>query len=305
MSKDPKRMNQTLPSEDRIPAQTKPTKEKPYLLILAGNRMGEMFKLEQEFIIGRDPQCTLFLVDDGISRQHVRLTKNADGNIEVTDLGSTNGTFVNGLAVTSTILRDGDKIQLGSTTILKFSHIDELEESFQSRMYQAALRDPLTGLYNRRYFLEQLSIEISFSLRNQLPLSLIIMDIDRFKSINDTYGHPIGDEVLVGFAAKLMSTLRKEDVLARFGGEEFALLCRGLPIEGGLAAAKRLRILIEMSRLSTSQPALPVTFSAGVAALSPTLSTIDDLLTSADRGLYAAKRTGRNRVCTGSDLNWP
>jgi two-component system cell cycle response regulator len=298
MSKDTKRMNQTLPSEDRMPAQAKPTKERPYLLILAGNRMGEMFMLEEEFIIGRDPQCTLFLIDDGISRQHVRLAKTADGNIEVTDLESTNGTFVNGLAIQSTILKDGDKIQLGSTTILKFSHIDELEENFQAKMYQAALRDPLTGLYNRRYFLEQLSIEISFSLRNQMPLSLIIMDIDRFKSINDTYGHPVGDEVLIGFAAKLTSTLRKEDVLARFGGEEFALLCRGLSIEGGLAAAKRLRILIETSRISTSQPTLPVTFSAGVSALSPTLLGVDALIASADRGLYEAKRSGRNRVCS-------
>src|SRR5262249_35562882 len=154
--------------------------------------------------------------DEGVSRKHARLTTNGT-EVHLEDLGSANGTFVNEQPLkVRRLLEDGDKIKLGSTTIIKFSYSDEIEESFQRRMFEAALRDGLTRAYNKKYLLERLDKELAFSLRHGTPLTLFLLDADHFKSVNDTFGHPAGDAVLVALAAIVQDTIRKEDVFARY-----------------------------------------------------------------------------------------
>jgi diguanylate cyclase (GGDEF)-like protein len=204
---------------------------------------------------------------------------------------------VNNEKVPYAILRDGDKIRIGSTTILMFTYQDQVEESFQERMYDRVLRDELTKAYNRRHFLDQLTTELAYARRHMTPLALLLFDIDHFKRINDTFGHQAGDFVLARVAKIAGGTVRTEDIFARYGGEEFVILCRGVPLENAGILAERLRALIELSAFEHEGTRVSVTISVGVAAL-PEFPAEDglQLIAAADEALYEAKRTGRNRV---------
>src|SRR6185436_1818600 len=175
---------------------------------------------------GRGQKAHIRLFDDGISREHAQIL--IEGNqIILQDLGSTNGTFCNGLKVDRRELVDGDKILVGSTTILKFTYHDNLDEMFQRQMYESALRDGLTKAFNKKYFTDRLESEYTYSIRHGSPVALILFDLDHFKQVNDTYGHPAGDMVLADLSTLMVTSLRAEDVFARYGGEEFAVICRG------------------------------------------------------------------------------
>src|SRR4051812_24088062 len=269
-----------------------------YLVVLAGVSAGEMFKLQADkTVVGRGPTVAVRLNDEGVSREHCQFMREGE-KIIVVDLGSTNGTFVNGIKVDRKELSDGDKIMVGSTTILKFTYQDYLDEVFQRQMYESALRDGLTKVFNRRYFTDHLEKEFAYALRHETPLALIFIDIDHFKSINDGHGHSAGDFVLSELSAMLTTMLRTEDVLARFGGEELTILCRGTDLAGVKVVAERLRSAIERRAFEFGGTRIPVTVSVGVTAIPD--STIKDaaaFLADADKAMYEAKRSGRNRVC--------
>jgi diguanylate cyclase (GGDEF)-like protein len=272
--------------------------ETAYLIVLAGTETGRMVRVTDGLTVGRGGRASFRIQDEGVSRAHIRLTESSDGSIRVEDLGSSNGTFVNGDRIESAQLSDGDKIQIGGTTILKFSYSDELEEKFQQQIYESALHDPLTGLYNRRYFQTQLEAELSYSMRHGVPVSVILLDLDHFKSINDTHGHGVGDDVLRAVAALLKGTLRNEDLAARHGGEEFIVLCRGTPAKLAWIVAERIRHTVATAQIVKEKPELKATVSAGVAAVpSPGVESADALIENADKALYRAKHAGRNRVC--------
>ena len=186
-----------------------------------------MFKLAKaETVLGRSDDVDLRLNDDGVSRHHAAVRMDGDRAV-LTDLDSANGTFINGVRISSPrVLSDGDKISMGGATILKFTYQDALDEQLAKQLYESAVYDGLTGLYNRRAFDERLRAELAFANRHGKPLALMIADIDHFKRINDEHGHPFGDQVLREIARRLAATTRAEDVLARFGGEEFIILCR-------------------------------------------------------------------------------
>jgi two-component system, cell cycle response regulator len=278
-------------------------RDRAYLIVLTGTNVGEMHHLDVgESVIGRGTAAKIRLGDDGISRRHARviLEKSAPQNVSVRieDLGSANGTLVNGSLVKEAVLRDGDQIQLGSSTILKFTYHDKLEENFQRAMYDAALRDDLTKAFNKKHFLDRLEQEIAFIRRHNVPLSLIMFDVDHFKNINDTYGHVAGDHVLAKLAQVAHTTVRTEDLFARYGGEEFGVLCRNVPLLGAGAMAERLRANVESTDFVFDAREIPVTISLGVAEV-PTVpaQTGVELIGAADEALYDAKRSGRNRVC--------
>jgi diguanylate cyclase (GGDEF)-like protein len=213
------------------------------------------------------------------------------------DLGSTNGTYCNGARVSRQPLAEGDKILLGSTTILKFSYQDQLEEAFQRQMSESALRDGLTRAYNKRYFGERIESELQYSIRHTLPVSLIFLDIDHFKRINDVHGHQAGDHVLVQLSALAMSMLGEDEVFARYGGEEFAIIARGMDAAVAAELAERLRVAVEAHRFVFGDAPIPVTISVGVSyAPGLAIATTIDFVARADEALYAAKRAGRNRV---------
>ena len=270
----------------------------PTLVVLSGSNVGEMYRLEKDqMIIGRGDKVDLRLVDEGISREHARLSK-ADGRVVLEDLGSTNGTYCNGQRVARHPLAEGDKILIGSTTILKFSYQDKLDEMFQRQMSESALRDGLTRAYNKRYFSDRIESEFQYALRHTRPLSLIFLDIDHFKKINDVHGHQAGDLVLAQLSMLVMTMLGEDETLARYGGEEFAIVARGIDLEAGAALSERLRAAIEGHPFVFQATRIPVTVSVGVAcAPAAGMSSSGDLVARADEAMYAAKRGGRNRVC--------
>ena len=269
-----------------------------YLVVMAGSNVGEMYKLDKDqLVIGRGDKADLRLLDDGISRDHARVVKDG-AQMVLEDMGSTNGTYCNGARVTRQALSEGDKILLGSTTILKFTYQDRLDEAFQRQMSDSALRDGLTRAYNKRYLTERIESELQFALRHDTPLSLIFLDIDHFKRINDVHGHQAGDHVLVQLATLVMSILGEDEVFARYGGEEFAVISRGLEIGAAQALSERIRVSVESHPFVFGDATIPVTISVGVSrAPGPGIATSVDLVARADEALYAAKRAGRNRVC--------
>ena len=272
-------------------------RDRAYLVVLAGASVGEMYKVEgDKVIIGRGQKAHIRLFDDGISREHAQIV--IEGNqIILQDLGSTNGTFCNGLKVDRRELVDGDKILVGSTTILKFTYHDNLDEMFQRQMYESALRDGLTKAFNKKYFTDRLESEFTFSTRHSSPLALVLFDIDHFKQVNDTHGHQAGDHVLFEISALLSSALRAEDVFARYGGEEFAVICRGSDESQAQVVGERLRKAVENNRFVYDGAVIPVTISVGIAVLpNPAVKDATDIVGFADQALYKSKNAGRNRV---------
>ena len=268
-----------------------------YLVVLAGTNVGEMHKLDgPEVVVGRAKNATLRLNDDGISRRHCRIVL-VGKNVVIEDLGSANGTLVNGQKVTTHALKDGDKIRVGATTLLKFTYQDKLDESFQQQMYDAALRDGLTRAYNKKFFMDRLATEFAYAHRHKTLLSLIMFDVDHFKKVNDTYGHLAGDTVLAQLAHVTLTMIRTEDILARYGGEEFAVICRGTPLLNAAVLGERIRGTVHNTAFMHEAQRLPVTVSVGISALPEALAnTAQELVAEADGALYEAKRSGRNCV---------
>jgi diguanylate cyclase (GGDEF)-like protein len=275
-------------------------KDRAYLIVIAGSQVGEMIALHDSTVVGRGADADVRMVEDKMSRRHFRIWSE-HGVTYLEDLGSTNGTYVNGQRIRRHALNDGDKIQVGETTILKFTYNDTLEESFQKRMYDSALRDGLTKVFNKRYFVDRASSEVAFTVRHGTPLSLILIDIDHFKSVNDTRGHLAGDHVLATLAHHFTSVVRAEDVVARYGGEEFAVLCRETATDPAVVLAERIRSTTAQLAIDFNGTRVPVTISLGVATIpDPEIRDLDSLVTAADEALYAAKRGGRNRVVARS-----
>ncbi|WP_018606034.1 GGDEF domain-containing response regulator [Uliginosibacterium gangwonense] len=166
------------------------------------------------------------------------------------------------------------------------------------RLQDAAMTDPLTGFPNRRCFSERFAQEWAFSLRNKRPLSCILVDVDHFKGINDTYGHDVGDAVLVQVAQAIRAAVRTQDVLARLGGDEFVVLCPGTAIESAMVCAERIRKAMHDLIMDTRLRSVKISISAGVACRDATMTDADSLFKRSDDGLYLAKKKGRDQVAT-------
>ena len=268
------------------------------LTCLTGTLSGQLFKVQKgQLVIGRSPHAELRLDDDGISRNHARI-RSETNRAWIEDMESRNGTFVNGERITASVeLKDGDKVQVGRGTVLRFGFQDALDESFHENLLSSALRDGLTKLFNKRYLMDRLDSELKFAQRHETAVSLLLLDIDHFKKVNDTHGHLAGDAVLVNLAQVLGRAVRNEDVVARFGGEEFAIILRAIPLEPALHLAERLRRLVEQSATPFGGRELRATVSIGVAGYPTTqVDRIEPLIEAADKALYRAKDAGRNRV---------
>lgn len=273
-------------------------RDQAYLIVISGPHVGRMYKVDKESItMGRSPKVDLQLNDVGVSRQHARIQNQGD-RVFVEDLQSANGTYINGRRVTADYqLQDGDKITLGTTTILKFTYHDKLDEDFQRQMFDAALRDGLTGAYNKKYLMNHLRSELSYALRHGSPLSVLMFDVDHFKNTNDTYGHLAGDRILARLAKIAMDSIRSEDTFARYGGEEFTIVCRGINIEQCARLGNRIRKTVDQTDFVYEGQNIPVTISVGVSGVPGVpAQTPEDLIGAADEALYAAKDAGRNRV---------
>jgi diguanylate cyclase (GGDEF)-like protein len=278
------------------------------LTLLTGVEAGKVYWIEtDETVLGRGHGCRVRVEDSALSRRHCRIVRR-DQHYFVEDLQSTNGTFVDGEAVREARrLDDGVRIQMGRDTVLKFSVQDELEMRATRRLYESAMHDPLTGVFNRRYLDDHLLAEFAFAARHGTALSLLLIDADHFKRVNDTWGHAAGDTALRALAGHLERSVRAEDMIARFGGEEFAVLAREISAEGALAVAERIRILVERNPVALEGPqredgqVVSITVSVGVVTMTSTsvFPSADALLEAADEALYRAKEAGRNRCERG------
>ncbi|MFG0253697.1 MAG: diguanylate cyclase, partial [Rhodopirellula sp. JB053] len=243
-----------------------------------------------------DIVCDLILDDASVSRRHVELVPTGNG-YALRDLGSTNGTLLNGTPIDGEqLLRSNDIISIGSF-IFKYLSAGSVESQYYETVYLSLTRDALTGTMNKRYLLESMQREMARSLRRSQPLAVVMMDIDFFKSVNDTHGHLVGDEVLREFGTRLLDVCREDDLLARYGGEEFSLLLASTDRDEALEIAERCRAVIADEPFDTAVGPLAVSASFGVAcydgnqAMKPA-----ELLKVADERLYDAKHNGRNQV---------
>jgi diguanylate cyclase (GGDEF)-like protein len=269
------------------------------LTVIAGIDIGHVFDLDVDcLVLGRDPSCGGVIRDDGISRRHAEVRREASDRFVIRDLDSTNGVFVRGERVVEHVLRDGDKVLLGRRTILKFGLQDAIDIRFQRQMYESSVRDGLTGAFNRKHFDERMRSELSFAERHEGVLTVAMFDLDHFKEINDRFGHQAGDQVLKQVARSIADTIRTEDIFARYGGEEFVVIARGINEIGGLALGERIRRVVEDLRVQDQQgKRIPVTISVGVATVPGGIPvSAAAVIAHADRNLYAAKEQGRNRV---------
>ncbi len=282
---------------------------RPALVSLRGELMAVPIPLERdEVIIGRALEADVRLNDSRASRLHARIStdRDPDGRNEsyrITDLGSTNGTTVNGALITEAALSDGDKIVIGDH-LFRFDMLDEIDREFQQQIHRLIAHDELTGLLTSKSFFSELRREAARAEAESRPFCVLMMDLDHFKRVNDTYGHLVGSNTLEETGRIIKEALRAGDVASRFGGEEFAAFLLEANYAQGLVAAERVRVAMAQHKFSASRVDSPdsdakhqLTISIGVAAYPDDARDPIQLVELADSALYRAKRSGRNRIC--------
>ncbi|MCK4942996.1 MAG: diguanylate cyclase [Candidatus Aminicenantes bacterium] len=262
---------------------------------------GKMINFNKKIIkIGRAKSNDIVLHDQKVSKEHceIRITLSDElliDEIILKDLFSTNGTCLNDEYIEQKILRFGDKIQVGSTVLL-FKSTDEVEETYHSKLFNIATTDPLTGLLNRRSILNELEIQNIIAKTNDRKYSILILDIDDFKKINDNFGHLIGDKYLKYFCEHMNGCLRKQDKSGRIGGEEFLIILSETEIEGAEALAEKIRGTIEELTILKGKAKIKATVSIGIVQFGLHSEETSKLLDLADTALYQAKNSGKNKV---------
>jgi two-component system, cell cycle response regulator len=287
------------------PADFRPSKRAPTFTILEGPRVGQdIFPIpvtQRAVFIGRDRQTCDWCIDDpSISRQHCKVfvhDTRGGAALRLEDLDSTNGTFVNGRPIKEVDLQSGDKVHFADV-LVRFDLMDQADLQYQRALIDRAQRgdrDPLTGLLTRSFLEHRMPQMIEGTEKLDIPLTLVMLDLDHFKLVNDTHGHPVGDVVLQRAAQALVAAIRRRDPAVRMGGEEYAAFLSHTPLVEGYHVAERIRRNIELLQFDDTASDLHVTASLGVAERRPDESA-ESWLHRADEALYAAKRQGRNRT---------
>jgi len=272
------------------------------LTVIGGNEIdfGKHFVLEKkQTVLGRSKSADIPIMDGKISKVHCEITVIRSGRgieqISIKDLDSTNGIYVNGELVSQDTLKAGDKIQVGDT-VLQLSYSDEIEKEYHAKLFDFAARDALTGLYNKRFIVNELENYCRIARRSGRSFSIIMIDIDDFKQINDRFGHLSGDEFLKNLSQLFRSSLRDQDVAGRVGGEEFLIVLPETVIEGAFQLAVRIRKLVEDFVLHYQGQEIQTTISAGVCQFENKIKDVKEFLDLADRAMYEAKKAEKNKV---------
>jgi two-component system cell cycle response regulator len=273
---------------------------RPYLMVIGGARVGELHKLTLErTVVGRSPEAQLRLADTGISREHAELVVKA-GRVSVRDLGSTNGTFLNGIRADARELHDGDKLSLGSATLLVFTHDDGIERAYQRERFRAAVRDPATLALKREVFVERLEQEVSFSRRHAAPLAVLLWELDGFAALEARLGPAATRECLLTVARAASGALREDDLQAVLGLGKFGVACRETTVAEASTRAERLRAAVAQATFEGAAARAGLTASVGIALCAPgsdkTAETTATLLRTADGALNAARTRGGDRI---------
>ena len=279
---------------------------RPSLTVLTGYDAGRIHVLDSlETLVGRADECDIQVLEPTVSRKHARFIATTDG-VEVFDLRSSNGVTINGHRVQRQWLKEQDVVGLGGKTSFKFAYVTESDFRYQEQLFDNAVHDSLTRLYNKRYFLGVLGQHLLTARKKLDALTLMMLDLDHFKEINDTHGHQVGDAVLRHVSTLVRQESRNNDVIGRYGGEEFIILLTDVDAESAVRIAERMRKTIHQNMLNINNLHVKLTASIGVATAVEAEGSADDLIALADERLYVAKRRGRNRVCftsSNGDLN--
>jgi len=273
----------------------------PVLLQYDGGAAGKRFVLQTPVVVlgRRADKVQVWIDDSSVSREHCRIDFMGTKAI-VTDLGSLNHTFVNDVRVMqSAELAHGDMLRVGNVRLRYFTH-GSAEQLLFDRIYRMAVQDRMLDVFRREYAMERLEEEFRHAKSGQVELSFIMLDLDKFKTVNDTYGHDAGDIVLKEVCAAVKPLVGTAETFARFGGEEFCVITSS-PIHDAVALAERIRKSVEQISIDYDGNTIPVTVSLGVANAnekvgSGTVSSVQDLIRLADSRLYQSKQGGRNRV---------
>jgi diguanylate cyclase (GGDEF)-like protein len=274
------------------------------LVLYSGSEPGRRFDLHEGTLsVGRAPDCTLSLLESaGVSRRHAELQVVGD-TVQLRDTGSANGTHVNERRVEGKVkLKDGDMLRLGDV-LLKYFQRASVDALLHDRIYRMATVDAGTEVFSKRYVMDALEREIRQSRRSGRPLSVLCLDLDHFKTVNDRWGHNAGDHVLRESAAAILGGVRAGDIVGRIGGEEFLVVLPGAVLAEAQALAERVRAAMAARTMTLgqrdgSEVQHQQTVSIGVAVLAPEMNGARQLLDAADARLYSAKGAGRNRVET-------
>ena len=295
--------------ESNVSDPAAPGERRPVLVALAGELLATPIPLERaEVTLGRALDAHVRLNDAKASRLHACISTEVDPEssrptFRITDLQSTNGTLVNGRAITEVVLNHGDKILIGDQ-LFRFELLDEIDRAFQQEIQRLLGHDELTGLLTSKSFFTELRREAARAEESSLPFCVLMMDLDHFKAVNDSYGHLVGNRTLQEVGVIIKAALRSGDVAARFGGEEFAAFLLDADYLQGLVAAERVRRGIEQAvfgattgKLDPQAPRFHLTVSIGVACFPEDERDPIRLVELADSALYRAKRNGRNVTC--------
>jgi diguanylate cyclase (GGDEF)-like protein len=286
---------------------------RPALVFLSGELIAVPIPLErEEVILGRSLGADVRINDYKASRRHAKVCKvfNPDTRVHdyvLTDFGSRNGTYLNGQRVSEVTLQNGDKITIGEH-ILRFDLLDEIDREYQRQIHRLISHDDLTGLLSSRSFFSELRREAARAKAEGMPMCVLMMDIDHFKLVNDTYGHLTGSKTIEEVGECIMNCVRSGDAAARFGGEEFAAFLLDAEISQALVAAERIRAIVEARDFSVIRNGKPnsahhITISIGISSFPDDSHDPIELVEMADSALYRAKREGRNRVSAYRDLS--
>jgi two-component system, cell cycle response regulator len=307
LNEDEPDSTQLLPATNSLKSAQQ--ERRPALVSLRGELMAVPIPLERDQVtIGRAIEADVRLNDSRASRLHARISSSTDAKTNqtiyrITDLGSTNGTLVNGEKVTEVALSDGDKILIGDH-LFRFDMLDEIDREFQQQIHRLIAHDELTGLLTSKSFFSELRREAARAEAESRPFCVLMMDLDHFKEVNDTYGHLVGSRTLEETGRVIKEALRAGDVASRFGGEEFAAFLLDANYAQALVAAERVRVAVENARFPVTRMDSPesdafhqITISIGIAAYPDDATDPIHLVELADSALYRAKRGGRNRIC--------
>ncbi len=289
----------TIPMEDDYRFDVR--SRHPYLIVFVGQDSGNRYKIKQgTTTLGRSREADITLDDERISRIHCAVEWKGD-KIFIEDRGSTNGTYVDSKKVNRAHLRRGAPLQIGQS-VMKVEFKNEAEIRLEDSLIQTASIDALTCTFNRQFFMKRANEEIAYARRHKKAVGFIMMDIDHFKQVNDTYGHQMGDTVLNQFAAIVSQVKRTEDIFARYGGEEFIIMPRGEIHKDGLYfQCERIREAVEKFEFRFGEEQVRITVSLGFylkEADSTVELSLTGLISEADKALYLAKERGRNRTET-------
>lgn len=298
-----------VPPRVGLAAKKPPDPPSACLVVIRGRDLGRRYVIEpRTMTIGRDESSDIQLVDDGVSRRHAEVAL-VERRVKVWDVGSTSGTHVDDRRIEEAELRHGDRLGVGRV-IFKCLVGPGIEQAYHEEIYRLSTTDTLTGAYNKRFFVDLLRREAARARREEQALAVAVFDIDHFRETNDRWGHVSGDDVLRQLAGLAKEWAREEDVVARWGGGEFAVVLPGLDLHGATIRADELRRRFEDTPLVQGETTVGLTLSAGVAALELSMKELgetdaadeaNDLIERALGGLAEAKKRGRNCVAHQDD----